>query len=835
MLDAVRICGRWVCKKLLGRITARTRGPEPPTRQAALQDFCRHTDWRNRKGELCLSSANVGLKRLEAQGLVLLPPPAPRAPRAAKRQIFDDGQPLPPLPKLPRRVEEIAALHLTLIADAQDSHHLLWNRLISREHALGGAPLVGAQLRYLIWAGTEVIGAIGFGPASFYLACRDGWIGWDAQAREQNRHRVIGLARFVLRPGLRCANLASHCYGLVLARVLADWLERYGVSPLLVETYVDRSTQTGKSLVAANWLRIGQTQGRGRTTASKKARPTTQKDVWVWQGDRQARAELQKRRLPAVVARSVFAHGPTENWIEEELDGLALGHAKLNQRFAQMLQSRWATPGASFYTSFGGATGLNAAYAFLENQRAELQFQNLLAPHQNNTRRRMAAEKVVVLAQDTTPLSYNTLAQTTGLGPIGHAKHPGRGLYLHSLQAFRLDRIPLGCAWAKVWAREAVSDTAQRNAQSIDQKESVRWVEAFQTAATIAAQMPQTALVVCGDRESDIMDLYDHATVTPPNLHFLIRAQHDRVLASGEKLRDHLSRQPCGALMEVQIPRNTDRLARTATLELRWDKIQILPPRVGCKNSWGPTELWVLMATEINPPPGAEPIDWVLLTDWKIDSAKMARRLVKWYGLRWGIECWHQVLKDTCGVETRQMKTAEALSRALVLDMIVAWRALLLCRLGKAHPNLPASVLYSPEELAILEVLKKKARLPAYAQSCPASGGRAEGPVPAADTPAPASPPVSAPRHASSRPSPPAKSTLTLLQANLLVAILGGFRARQSDGHPGSRILAQGLLKLITLVVWERTKKEVARKKDPLKKRPRQPGAPKRIKHQHNR
>ena len=87
----------------------------------------------------------------------------------------------------------------------------------------------------------------------------------------------------------------------------------------------------------------------------------------------------------------------------------------------------------------------------------------------------------------------------------------------------------------------------------------------------------------------------------------------------------------------------------------------------------------------------------------------MARRLVRWYGLRWGIECWHQVLKDTCGVETRQMKSAEALSRALVLDMIVAWRVLLLCRLGKAHPNLPASVLYRPEELAVLEVLKKNA------------------------------------------------------------------------------------------------------------------------------
>ena len=83
-----------------------------------------------------------------------------------------------------------------------DGQHLLWNRLIRREHPLKGAPLVGAQLRYLIWAGAEVIGAIGFGPPSFYLACRDGWIGWDAQAREQNRHRVIGLSRFLHSAGI---------------------------------------------------------------------------------------------------------------------------------------------------------------------------------------------------------------------------------------------------------------------------------------------------------------------------------------------------------------------------------------------------------------------------------------------------------------------------------------------------------------------------------------------------------------------------------------------------------------------------------------------------------
>jgi len=248
MIDAVRMCGRWIGRGVLEKITARTLETNAPSRQELIAEFCRRTRWVNRKGKACLSSANVCLKRLEKEGLIRLPPPAVRSTRSAKRRLRDDGQPLPALPHLPQSAERIVDLRLSLIVDEQDPQHPLWNRLISREHPLRGAPLVGAQLRYLILAGdNELIGAIGFGPPAFYLSCRDCWIGWDAQAMEQNRSKVICLSRFLIRPGLRCANLASRCYRLVLQQVRGDWLERYGVKPLLVETYIDRSTYTGKS------------------------------------------------------------------------------------------------------------------------------------------------------------------------------------------------------------------------------------------------------------------------------------------------------------------------------------------------------------------------------------------------------------------------------------------------------------------------------------------------------------------------------------------------------------------------------------------------------------
>lgn len=815
MLDAVRIAGRWVSVHILARLTARTILESPPTRRSMVRDFCRATNWRDRKGRLCLASANVALNRLEKRELVRLPPPAPRQSRRQPRRLLDDGKPLPPAPASVRQIS------LQLIEDQHDCDHLLWNRLIIRQHPLKAAPLVGAQLRYLIRSPEGIIGAFGVGPPSYHLECRDGWIGWDGATRQANLKQVVGLSRFLIRPGVRCANLASQCYGLLLKRVAWDWQQRYGIKPVLIETFVDRSTQTGTSLSAANWRRLGQSSGRGRSSPSAGVRPKSPKDVWVYELRPKARQSLLQRPVALVAPRSIF-HGLTaDSWIEEELDGLDLGDVRLEHRFALMLASRWKAPERSFYRSFGSAAAGKAAYRLIESPQAEVCFQSLLAPHAEQTQRRMAAESLVVLAQDTTALSYNRLKKTKGLGPVGDNDNPGRGLWLHSMQAFRSDRIPLGCPWAKLWARESDSNTDRRNEQSVCEKESGRWIEAYQSAAKLARSMPQTHLIVCGDRESDIFELFDQTEVRPSNLHLLVRAQHDRLLTDGHKLWQELSQRPVEGTLPVRVPRRANRPPRWATLELRWAPIQVAAPRVALKKSWQPICLYAVIAREVAPPTGQEAIEWVLVTDRKVDRFKMAARLIKWYGLRWGIECWHQVLKDVWKIEKRQMESATALERTLVLDMIVAWRALMLCRLGKEHPALPAGLYYSAEELAVLEDYKKN--LPQHAQSVVSS--------PAAEQPSSQKLEAKSEECASGQgmahPSQTSthSSSLSLFQANLLVAMLAGFWARKGDGHPGPKLVAQGLMILSALVNDRRLTGQGIVSKPSLKsKRPRKPG-----------
>ena len=144
-----------------------------------------------------------------------------------------------------------------------------------------------------------------------------------------------------------------------------------------------------------------------------------------------------------------------------------------------------------------------------------------------------------------------------------------------------MDGIPLGTAWAEVWARPQESDTAHRNEQSVDQKESGRWLRALQAASERARQMPQTQVVVCGDRESDIYELFDQKQAAPQNVHLLVRGQHDRCLTDQTRLRETLASLPLGGTLKVVVPRREGRPARTATLELRWKEVEFSRPRWG--------------------------------------------------------------------------------------------------------------------------------------------------------------------------------------------------------------------------------------------------------------
>ena len=111
---------------------------------------------------------------------------------------------------------------------------------------------------------------------------------------------------------------------------------------------------------------------------------------------------------------------------------------------------------------------------------------------------------------------------------------------------------------------------------------------------------------------------------------------------------------------------------------------------------------------ETRPPPGAARLEWFLLSTREIGCVQQACECLRWYSLRWRIEDWHRVLKSGCRIEALQHKTAARLKRAIALNLVIAWRIMLLTLLGRQCPELPADVLFSDLEIEVLQAYAKK-------------------------------------------------------------------------------------------------------------------------------
>ncbi len=125
--------------------------------------------------------------------------------------------------------------------------------------------------------------------------------------------------------------------------------------------------------------------------------------------------------------------------------------------------------------------------------------------------------------------------------------------------------------------------------------------------------------------------------------------------------------------------------------------------------------LWAIHICEQSPPPNEKPIEWFLLTTCDITDDTQAQQCIRWYTLRWRIEDWHRVLKSGCRIEALAHQTAERLKRAIAINLVIAWRIMLMTLLGRACPELPAEVLFSDLEVSVLRAYALKKTAPTYA------------------------------------------------------------------------------------------------------------------------
>ena len=531
------------------------------------------------------------MRDLERSGAVVLPPAGAAAGSRHRPQRL--GQPVAPARGVPDRVDRIEGLAVVRVADA--GHRRIFNELMEREHPQGAVLPFGRQLGYLIGSDHGWLGGCLFAASALVLQPRDRWIGWSAEEREQRLHRVVGLSRFLVRPQRRCRNLASKVLSLCLKAVVGDFDVRYGIVPLLAETFVGPGYD-GASLRAANWVYVGETAGRGRRAA--KGAKVAVKSIYMVPLARDWRAQLgvAGRGLPPPSRPPVRPPPPTvlgpgdgldmACWAANEFGEAPVGNAARVKRLVRSAAIQATAPMKTFFSAAcGDEAAVQGYYRMIERpDESALTPEAILGAHRARTRLRMRAQRTALCIIDGSDLNFATHRACAGLGVISKNKGSSGtlGLHMHTTFVVNEDGIPRIEFAAPVGKPD--------NNKPVSEKKTQRWLRGWRDISALAGELPETRVIAVMDRESDIADLFC-AHRDEGGAALIVRAKHNRVLADGGKLFDTIRAAPPRTHLDIKVDRASARRAargqkafagreaRMARVALHWQEIALPVPQ----------------------------------------------------------------------------------------------------------------------------------------------------------------------------------------------------------------------------------------------------------------
>ena len=247
---------------------------------------CELLEWKRPSGGLKNPECRRLIEHLAGQGLLRLPERrgcgAP-GPRRVARTVRGESP-----AEICGSAGEFAPLRLEVVRGGQADHsgnHALFKELLDRHHYLGYRVPFGASLRYLVCserAPENVLACLLWSSPAWRMAARDAWIGWNDGERARNLQYIVNNSRFLILPGVRVKGLASKILAAGARQLPADWEKLYGYRPLLLETLVDAERFRGTCYRAANWIKLGQTTGRGRLDREHALHGAAVKDLYVY-------------------------------------------------------------------------------------------------------------------------------------------------------------------------------------------------------------------------------------------------------------------------------------------------------------------------------------------------------------------------------------------------------------------------------------------------------------------------------------------------------------------------------------------------------------------------
>ena len=429
----------------------------------------------------------------------------------------------------------------------------------------------------------------------------------------------------------------------------------------------------------------------------------------------------------------------------KEFTDLDLGDVRRNERFVTIIDNVINHPGHSIQEQNESWYGAKATYEFFKNEEISLE-KLQLAIHTYGAANVPDDLDCVLILHDTSNISYNGL-QAEGLGYLDHGY--GKGLLLHTSMVASTTGTPLALLYQQIWARKdsEKGKTKDRQKKLIEEKESYKWIKGIEESNKI---LSATTKVHIADREADIYELF----FMPPeaNAELLIRACRSRRTTASASLWEEISNLPLAASIVLQIPNETGHKKESKTVEVRYQKIELLRPKHS-KSSY--ESVW-LTAIEVREPEIEDEergIWWKLLTTLEVKDVEDVKLYILWYTYRWLIERFHYVLKSGCKIEALQLKQAESLKKAVVMYSLAGFKIMQLTYQSRETPQVSCEVVLSKNEWEALYIrIHKTGTLPTI---------------------------------------PP-----TLEQAAKWIGRLGGHLGRKSDGPPGLKTIWRGYQRL---------------------------------------
>lgn len=339
---------------------------------------------------------------------------------------------------------------------------------------------------------------------------------------------------------------------------------------------------------------------------------------------------------------------------------------------------------------------------FLANQRVTTD--KLIEGWSDQTSHAVAGRHVLAI-QDTSEIKFSTTkGDRRGLGKV--KKGRSYGVLLHAMLAVDADDgTALGLVTGQVWTRRGSVATGHAKRRLAD-KESARWPATVDAARPVLAAA--ATVTVVNDREGEF---FAHWCRTPGGrVHLLTRLMNDHAVVEGGTVRRAIADTPPAGTAAIELRERPGRPPRTAQLAIRFAAMRLKRPRNTAERGLpAHIPVSVVEVRELEPPLGAEPVHWILLTSHPVETLDQAWRIVEWYRRRWTIEQFFRTLKrQGMRIEDSQLTTADGLCKMVAIAAKAAAIVMQLVHARDGRQHQPADIAFSRDEIELITCLNHK-------------------------------------------------------------------------------------------------------------------------------